>query len=60
MAWAGRRPFIWLDDEITEADRAWVATHHHRPALLHRVDHEFGLTETDFTALADWLTTVWR
>ncbi|MEU9347419.1 HAD domain-containing protein [Streptomyces sp. NPDC048278] len=60
VAWAGERPFIWLDDEITEADRAWVATHHHRPALLHRVDHEFGLTEADFRVLEDWLAAVER
>ncbi|MFD4502069.1 HAD domain-containing protein [Streptomyces sp. NPDC058457] len=55
VAWAGRRPFVWIDDEITEADRAWVAAHHHTPALLHRVDHQFGLTEGDFAVLEDWL-----
>src|SRR5688572_17968326 len=32
------RPFVWLDDEITDADRRWVAIHHPQPALLHRVD----------------------
>lgn len=57
VAWAGERPFVWIDDEITEADSAWVAIHHHHPALLHRVDHEFGLTDADFTALEEWLRT---
>ncbi len=36
--WAGRRPFVWLDDEITDADRQWVTAHHCGPALLYRVD----------------------
>ncbi|MGW4908547.1 HAD domain-containing protein [Streptomyces sp. NPDC004270] len=56
VEWAGERPFIWIDDEITEADRAWVATHHPGPALLHRVAHEFGLTDADFRAVETWLT----
>ncbi|MGW0879727.1 HAD domain-containing protein [Streptomyces sp. NPDC002671] len=55
VAWADGRPFIWVDDEITEADRAWTAVHHPGPALLHRVDHRYGLTESDFTTLAGWL-----
>ncbi|MEV7322478.1 HAD domain-containing protein [Streptomyces sp. NPDC093970] len=56
VEWAAQRPFLWIDDEITEADRAWVATHHRGPALLHRVSHEFGLTTADFTTLESWLT----
>jgi hypothetical protein len=55
--WAADRPFIWVDDEITEADRAWVAAHHRGPALLHRVEHQFGLLDPDFTALEGWLRT---
>lgn len=38
VAWAAGRPFVWLDDEITPTDAAWVAAHHPAPALLHRVD----------------------
>ncbi|MEU6817518.1 hypothetical protein [Streptomyces sp. NPDC046860] len=52
---AAGRPFIWIDDEITEADRAFVAVHHPAPALLHRVDHDYGLTAADFTTLREWL-----
>jgi hypothetical protein len=52
---AAGRPFAWVDDEITDLDRAWVATHHRGLSLLHRVDSTIGLTETDFTALDDWL-----
>jgi hypothetical protein len=57
VEWAGERPFVWIDDEITEADRAWVAVHHRGPALLHRVAHEYGLTRADLGALESWLTT---
>ncbi|SED45431.1 hypothetical protein SAMN05216532_4599 [Streptomyces sp. 2231.1] len=60
VAWAAGRPFIWVDDEITEADRAWAAVHHPGPALLHRIDHRYGLTEADFTALEEWLAAVRR
>ncbi|MFJ7077951.1 HAD domain-containing protein [Streptomyces sp. NPDC098781] len=28
VAWAAGRPFVWVDDEITDADRDWVAAHH--------------------------------
>ncbi|MFJ3304439.1 HAD domain-containing protein [Streptomyces sp. NPDC086549] len=57
VAWAAGRPFVWLDDEITEADRAWVAAHHRRPALLHRVEHSYGITDADFTTVTQWLRT---
>ncbi|WP_250399588.1 HAD domain-containing protein [Streptomyces cellostaticus] len=53
--WAAGRSFVWLDDELTEADRAWVAVHHPAPALLHRVDHRYGLTDADFTTVTEWL-----
>ncbi len=52
---AAGRPFAWVDDEITGADRDWVATHHQGRALLHRVEASRGLTDQDFTALDDWL-----
>ncbi|MEU3982972.1 HAD domain-containing protein [Streptomyces sp. NPDC026672] len=55
VAWAAGRPFVWIDDELTEADRAWVAAHHTPPALLHRVEHQYGITDTDVTNVRDWL-----
>ncbi|WP_030254322.1 MULTISPECIES: HAD domain-containing protein [Streptomyces] len=55
VAWAAGRPFAWVDDEITEPDRRWVAAHSPARALLHRVDPQLGLTEADFTALEAWL-----
>jgi hypothetical protein len=53
--WAAGRPFVWLDDETTDADRRWVAKHHPSPALLHRVDPYLGLTSADFDAVRRWL-----
>ncbi|RLU90540.1 hypothetical protein CTZ27_21735 [Streptomyces griseocarneus] len=55
VEWAAGRPFVWVDDEITEADRAWVAAHHPAAALLHRVDPRRGLTAGDYAALDSWL-----
>ncbi|WP_435974834.1 hypothetical protein [Streptomyces sp. Qhu_M48] len=54
LAWAGGRPFAWVDDEIGAADRDWVAAHHPGRALLHRVDPRRGLTGADYERLALW------
>jgi hypothetical protein len=53
--WAAGRPFAWIDDEITEADRDWVSDHHPGPALLYSIDASRGLTDRDFAALEEWL-----
>src|SRR5262249_55965319 len=45
--WAAGRRFVWIDDEITDADRRWVDAHHAAPALLHHVDPRRGLTRDD-------------
>jgi hypothetical protein len=55
IQWAAGRPFVWLDDEITEADRRWVAAQHPGRALLHRVDPYVGLTDADFSVIRRWL-----
>lgn len=55
IGWAAGRPFAWVDDEITGADRAWVEAHHPGQVLLHRVDPRRGLTEADFAVLDAWL-----
>lgn len=57
VAWAQGRPFAWVDDEITDADRDWVSTHHPGQALLHRIASSRGLTDADFAALDQWLRT---
>ncbi len=55
IAWAAGRPFVWVDDEISDADRRWVAWHYPGPALLYRVDPQAGLADGDFTAIRQWL-----
>ncbi|GAA3341702.1 HAD domain-containing protein [Amorphoplanes nipponensis] len=55
VRWAAGRPFAWIDDEITDADRRWVAAHHRGGALLRRVDPRTGLVGDDFTAVTRWL-----
>jgi hypothetical protein len=55
LRWAAGRPFVWLDDEITNADRHWVTDQHPQPALLHRVDPYEGLSTTDLTVVRQWL-----
>lgn len=53
--WAAGRSFVWVDDEITDADRAWVSAYHQGHALLHRVDPRQGLIDADYAALNKWL-----
>lgn len=55
VAYAAGRPFAWVDDEITDADRDWVSVQHHSRALLHHVASSRGLTDDDFAALDQWL-----
>jgi hypothetical protein len=54
VAWAAGRSFVWVDDEISNADRAWVAVNHPGHALLHRVDPRVGLSDADFAAIDQW------
>ncbi|RSN27327.1 hypothetical protein DL990_29475 [Amycolatopsis sp. WAC 01416] len=49
------RPFVWIDDELSDIDRDWVSGNHPGPALLHRVDPRRGLTSADYRKLAEWL-----
>lgn len=58
VEYANGRPFAWVDDELTDADHAWVADRHPGPALLHHVDPALGLAEDDFTLLAHWAATL--
>jgi hypothetical protein len=53
--WAGGRPFVWLDDEISDVDRRWVESHYPSRALLHRVDPMAGLTDSDLAGVRGWL-----
>ncbi|AFU00003.1 HAD domain-containing protein [Nocardia brasiliensis] len=52
--WAAGRPFIWVDDEITDRDQDWVAAEYRGSALLHRVDPRKGLQRSDFEVFGAW------
>ncbi|MCQ1577257.1 hypothetical protein [Streptomyces parvus] len=54
VEYAAGRPFAWIDDDLTDLDRAYVARHHDGPALLHHVHPRLGLLPDDFKALAAW------
>ncbi|MEU6095659.1 hypothetical protein [Streptomyces sp. NPDC047079] len=58
VAYAGGRPFAWVDDEQTPADEEYVAAHHPGRALLHHVNPRLGLRPDDFTALTQFATSV--
>jgi hypothetical protein len=55
VRWAAGRPFAWLDDEATDADRHWVAATHPGAALVHRIDPLVGLTVTAVETVGRWL-----
>ncbi|MFE4669248.1 hypothetical protein ACFRI7_29115 [Streptomyces sp. NPDC056716] len=54
VAWARGRAFAWIDDDIDDVDRQFVADHHDAPALLHYVSPRLGLLNPDFETLASW------
>lgn len=56
--YAAGRPFAWIDDEIHDGDREYVAAHHGGPALLQFVSPRLGLLEPDFKALSEWVATL--
>lgn len=55
VEYAAGRPFVWVDDEISRADRSWVSAHHPGSALLHRVDPRRGLCDADYAVVETWL-----
>ncbi|MBW5485700.1 hypothetical protein [Streptomyces bambusae] len=54
LEYAAGRPFAWIDDDVTDLDRAYVDQRHPAHALLRYVDERVGLTGEDFDALARW------
>ncbi|MEU4412246.1 hypothetical protein ACIBEH_08565 [Nocardia salmonicida] len=55
---AAGRPFVWVDDDITTADRRYVNTHHAGVALLRFVHPAVGLVDDDFAVLRAWVASV--
>lgn len=54
--WAAGTPFVWIDDQITDVDRAWVAANYPGPALLYAIVASVGLTAEDIDAVGGWVT----
>ncbi|WP_373431296.1 hypothetical protein [Streptomyces turgidiscabies] len=54
VEWAAGRPFVWVDDLITDLDVRHVAEHHAGRALLLRIDARRGLGEREFAELERW------
>ncbi|WP_150460796.1 HAD domain-containing protein [Nesterenkonia ebinurensis] len=52
---AAGRPFVWIDDELTAVDRAWVSANHSGRALLQRVDSLTGMQGSDLDVVETWL-----
>lgn len=54
LEWAAGRPFVWVDDMITDLDVRHVAEHHEAAALLLRIGPRRGLREPEFEELERW------
>ena len=53
--WVGERPFVWVDDEVGDADRAYLAGRAGLGAhLLQLVAADRGLEPADFAAIRAW------
>ncbi len=53
--WVGDRPFVWIDDEIDDRDRAYLTERSDLgPHLLHPVEADRGLDLSDFAAIRAW------
>ncbi len=55
VSWAAGRTFVWVDDEITDADRRWIRSHYEGQALAHRVEAHIGLANADVATIRHWL-----
>jgi hypothetical protein len=58
VEWAAGRPFVWVDDMITDLDVRHVTEHHEGAALLLRIDPRKGLREPEFVELERWARSV--
>jgi hypothetical protein len=57
---ADGRPFVWVDDVISQTDRSYVEAGHAGEALLHKVDSDVGLTAADLAVVAAWVRDMGR
>ncbi|GAA4221431.1 hypothetical protein FHR32_005082 [Streptosporangium album] len=54
--WVKGRPFVWLDDDLTDLDEAYLREHEGvGDFLVIHVDGQFGLTDGDLVEATVWL-----
>ena len=55
--WVKGRPFVWLDDDLTNLDEKYLREHEGvGDFLVIHVDEQFGLTDGHLAEAAVWLT----
>lgn len=54
VRWAAGRPLVWVDDETTAADTAYLDAHHPGFARILHVNPAHGLRDDDFATLHTW------
>lgn len=55
LEYANGRPFVWVDDESTQRDVAWLADNATQDHLVLTVSARTGLTDEHFTILKNWI-----
>ena len=59
LAYAGERPFIWLDDDVPPMDSLRIELRAERiPTRLIRIDPDIGLTTTNISAVEMFIASV--
>lgn len=51
VRWADGRPFVWVDDEVTNVDTVWISQKTFMKSVVYPVDPRRGLVDEDFSAL---------
>lgn len=52
---AAGRPFVWVDDDVSDVDLAWIEREHPGRALVLRVESAVGLTAAGVAEISAWL-----
>jgi hypothetical protein len=52
------RPFIWVDDEVTEADKRFLASATGSKVEIFKISPALGLLDEDFKAMKAWKETL--
>ncbi len=53
--WVGKRPFVWMDDDISDLDRTWLTEYADVGQFhLQQINPLTGLTQDDLAAVRQW------